>query len=389
MPFPRPTLTQLVNQDAADFSTNLPGADALLRFSVVGVFGRVIAGLVNLFFGYLDYIAKQSTPFTAIGEALAGWGGLKAIVLEDAAKATGTLTFTGAEDRPLAAGVPVIRGDNVAYVTTGSGTVGVGLTVTVPAIAVAAGAAGNCDEGVGMTLGASVAGVNSSGVAASAFTGGVDIETQDSFRGRILQAFANPPQGGDAEDYVTWALQLAGVTRAWPVPLENGAGTASVYFMMDAAEADHAGFPQGSNGVASHETRDAPATGDQLALANHLYPLRPVTALVYAKAPTANPVAFTITGLTGLAALQASVESAIAQVMLVSGSPGGTVDPSGAANPPVDLSAIEAAIAAIAGTAGFVITAVSCPHGAVSPGSDGNITPNAGYLSTLGVVTFP
>ena len=45
----------------------------------------------------------------------------------------------------------------------------------------------------------------------------------------------------------------------------------------------HGGFPQGTNGVAALETRDTAATGDQLAVANYLYPLRPVTPIVYAR----------------------------------------------------------------------------------------------------------
>jgi hypothetical protein len=39
--------------------------------------------------------------------------------------------------------------------------------------------------------------------------------------------------GGDGEDYVAWALQVPGVTRAWSAPLEMGMGTVTVRFMMD------------------------------------------------------------------------------------------------------------------------------------------------------------
>ena len=105
----------------------------------------------------------------------------------------------------------------------------------------------------------------------------------------MLESYGAPPHGGNSSDYVTWALEVPGVTRAWvpPVPLIPGAVT--VFFMMDVSEAAHGGFPQGTNGVASLETRDIAATGDQLAVANSIYPLRPVTPIVYAVAPTAAP----------------------------------------------------------------------------------------------------
>ena len=114
-------------------------------------------------------------------------------------------------------------------------------------------------------------------------------------------------------------------------------------------------------------------------MANAIYPLQPVTALVYAVAPLANAVAMTIAGISGASpATKTAIAAAIDAVYLQYSAPGGIVD----------LSYIESAIAAVAGTAGFVITVVSCSHGTVSPGSDGNVTANAGYLNVRGTLTY-
>src|ERR1019366_6335080 len=120
-------------------------------------------------------------------------------------------------------------------------------------------------------------GITSASFAGGPITGGADLETDNPMRTRMLESYAAPPHGGDANDYVTWALQVVGVTRAWvpPVPLVPGAVT--VFFMMDVVEAAHGGFPQGTNGVAALETRDTEAAGDQLTLANYLFIWRPVT----------------------------------------------------------------------------------------------------------------
>ena len=80
-------------------------------------------------------------------------------------------------------------------------------------------------------------------------------------------------------DYATWAISVPGVTRAWC--LRNGYGAGTVVIMLDAAQAGHDGFPVGQDGVATDEPRGVPAVGDQLTVANALYPLQPVTALVY------------------------------------------------------------------------------------------------------------
>ena len=63
-------------------------------------------------------------------------------------------------------------------------------------------------------------------------------------------------------------------TRAWCLPNGMGTGTVALYTMLDNANAQWGGFPQGSNGVATLELRDAAAQGDQLTVANAIYPQR-------------------------------------------------------------------------------------------------------------------
>lgn len=373
MPYSRPTLSDLRTMVAQDIQAELPGTDPLLRYSSLGIMGRVLAGLANLFYGFLDWISKQAVPFTATDEYLEGWAALKGVFRNGAKQASGTITFNGTVDAPIAAGVALTRGDGVGAVVTVGGTVGSGGTVTVTAQIDAdpsglTGAFGNCAAGTQFTLGSAISGISSVGTAATAFTGGADLELDDSLRSRMLLAYQTTPQGGASTDYVEWAREVPGVTRAWCTPNGMGPGTVVVRFMMDVSEAASGGFPQGTNGVAAAETRDTAATGDQLAVANYIFSKQPVTALIYSVAPGANTVNFVISGLTGASsALQASIAAAITGVFEQYGEPGGTID----------LSYIESAIAAIAGTPGFVIT---------SPAA--NIVSPTGELPVLGTVTY-
>nr|DAG73196.1 MAG TPA: Baseplate J like protein [Caudoviricetes sp.] len=369
MPFSRPTLSELKAQVAADVQANLQGVSALLRNSVLRVITVVQAGLAYLHYGYLDWIAKQAVPWTATDEYIVGWGALKNVFQKGATTASGNVSFQGTSGKVIPSGTTVVRGDGRTYTVQASASVGSGGTVTVSVADVQPGAAGNCDAGTTLSLGISIAGIQSTGTASSPFTGGADVESPDDFRGRVIAAYQASPQGGDKDDYVTWATAVPGVTRAWCAPNAFGAGTVVVYFMMDGSEASNAGFPQGTNGVSSSETRRAPvATGDQLAVANAIFSVQPVTALVYSCAPIANPINFLISGLSAAsAATQAAVKAAISDAFFREGVPGGTVD----------LSDVNSGIAAVPETAGFVI---------VSPA--GNIQNLAGNLPTLGVVTF-
>lgn len=376
MPYERPGLSALRSQAAADLAAAVEGADPLLPVSNLGIMGDVLAEGFNGAYGYLDYIARQSVPFTARDEAFQAWAALKGVVQKPATAAKGFGVWPGTPGTVLPAETPVSRGDGVAYRTTEDATVGVGGTVTAPIEAREPGSSGTIANGVSMLLGQATAGILSAGTGVSSLPG-VDLEEFEDFRARTLDAYAEPPQGGAVPDYVKWAREVPGVTRAWCVPNGKGPGTVVVYFMMDSAEIAFGGFPQGIGGVAALETRDVPATGDQLAVADWIYPRRPATALVYSLAPQGNEIDFTISLPGGSAAVKAAIVAAIDAVFLAVGVPGGTVD----------MSEVGPAIAAISGTKGFVITSVTCTHGTVSP-TTGNITSSPGYLPVRGLVDW-
>lgn len=369
MPFARPTLTQLRNQAAQDLNASLPGADALLRFSNLRVLADIVAAMAHMLFGYLDWIALQAVPYTATDENLEAWGGLKNVPRKGATQASGSVTFTGQNGVVIAAGTALRRSDSLPYITTVAEQVANG-TVTVPATADAdpaglAGANGNCDAGTQFTLASAIAGIDSSGTAATAFEGGADIEGNDDYRNRVLLIYQNPPQGGALTDYIEWALAVAGVTRAWAAGGGYGPGTVVVYVMLDQANAPYGGFPQGTDGCAAQETRGPAATGDQLTVANAIYPLRPVTALVYVVGPIPYTVNLAIRDVP--VGAQADVTAALDAALKTDVVPGGEVV----------LAHLWSAVANVPGVADFVI---------LSPTDD--IALPAGALPVLGTITW-
>ena len=215
---------------------------------------------------------------------------------------------------------------------------------------------GNCPVGTILTLGIAIAGIQSNGVS-GLFAGGSDVELDDAFRSRMIFAFQNPPQGGSDPDYVIWSGEVSGVTRSWVARNGFGAGTVVVYVMFDEAEAQHGGFPQGSDGIASKEDRGIIATGDQLVVADYLYELQPVTALVYVCAPIPLHVDFSILGIPITS--QDGVMQAIKDMFFAYGSPGGRVP----------ISYIWSAISSVTGVKDFVIQNpvgdIICPAGSL------------------------
>ncbi|HET6606752.1 MAG TPA: baseplate J/gp47 family protein [Rhodopila sp.] len=379
MPWSRPTLTQLNNQAQQDIASSPLGLKGFLRRAVMPILGMVQAGLAYLHYAYIDYIAQQAVPWTATDEWFYAWAALIGVYQKDATASSGICTFSGTAGETFPAD-QLITGGGLQFTSTAAATVNSAGLVTVPITCTTTGSAGNLAAGTSLTVASPVPGIAGSSGLVVQLTGGADQETFSAFKTRALQAYAAPPQGGDLADYVEWALAVPGVTRAWALPNGAGAGTVVVYVMLDEAELAYGGFPQGTNGGASSETRIAPATGDQLTVANSIFPEQPVTALVTACAPIKTPVPFTISGLgaNNTAAMQAQIEAALAEMFLQQANVGGTLNPATMeAWPPIDQSAWYEAIGAIAGLSGFNV-----------PTPSAALTPGTGQLFTLGICTF-
>lgn len=394
--FARQTLAQLVTQNRAKFQANLPGADVASRRSNLMITAIVTAALADAEFGYIDWIINNALmPDSAVSPYSNRWGGLKNATPNGPTAASGQASATGAlAGTTVDAGFLLQLEPGIVYATTGTVTFSSGGTVTAPIEAVnsdgtplaatADGSQWNCSAGAVLTAVQAQAGVPGSWSVVSNITNGTPPETNAAFQARYLQLYKAPPQGGDFNDYVEWAIEVPGVTRAWSSPLQKGPGTIVVYFMMDVARAAYSGVPQGTNGVATAETRDTPATGDQLALANYIYyerfqvkgSCRPVTALVYAFAPTLVPQNFTFKYVP--AAQQAAVEAAIAALLVQEGSAATVNTATGAvAGGSVPLADIQAAVRAVPQCSGALV---------LSPTD--NISTSIGQLPSLGTCTF-
>lgn len=379
MPFERPGLSELREKSRSYVTGQMDEAGALLRFSTLGILADVTAGMAHLHYGYLDWIAQQCTPATATGEYLAAWGALKGIIRKAAEAATcEEVRFTGTPGCTVGAGAVLNRADGYQYsldaeVSIDSDGCGTGsITAVLPDPTDDSSDDGNADAGTTLTPDVTWSGIDSTVTMVTAATGGSDIEEEETYRQRVLYAYQNPPQGGAAADYVQWALEVSGVTRAWCVNRALGFGTVGVYIMTDDDSEDNAGgFPDGTDGVATDEDwTDRKATGVQLTVADYIRQYQPVTAVVYVMSPVARRIDFEIQGLSSAtAALKASVESAISEVLYNVDE----LDGSGV----IHLSDLWYAIADIEGTEGFTL---------VSP--DSNISLSQGELPVTGTITW-
>lgn len=365
MPFPVPSLSELRRQARSQFAARLPGADMMLPRGNLPVTADVMAGLTWGQYGYLDRLARELMPDLAGEEYLERWCRIFAVYRRGAVRAGGDVTFTGVDGAVVVAGTVVESSDAAAsYVTQVDAEIADG-AVTTSVSAIAGGVLGNLLEGAGLVPVTAIPGVDSpAAVAAGGLTGGVDTESDDSLRVRLLARIRQPPQGGAAHDYLEWATEIPGVTRAWVFPLRGGAGSVDVTFTVD------------------DRANPIPLPDDVEQLYNYLQTKRPVTARLAVWAPVPAPVAITISRLyPDNDNTRAAVVAALGDVFRRLSTPAGAtvgpgVDP-GAPGGTFWLADLYEAIAEATGVLRFDL---------VEPPADVEAGPTE--LLTLGAVTF-
>ena len=256
-----------------------------------------------------------------------------------------TAGTSAASGGPTGTGTDITDGTaHWRYIAAGSAAVAVAVACA------AAGQDGNRDLGVALAFESPIAGVNA---AATVSTGGLasgsDEETDAALRARVLERMQSPPHGGAASDYVAWAKEVAGVTRAWCYPLEGGAGTVTVRFVRD----DDASL--------------IPDAGEVTAVQTHINEVRPVTAVVTVAAPTAVALNFTIHVVPDNTSTRAAVQAELEDLLLREATPGGTIL----------LSQIRGAVDDAEGVTDWTVTAPAA-----------NVTHTTGQLATFGTITW-
>lgn len=314
--FTRPTFDSLLEQARSAYASRIPDGDVLLRQGVLPVLPQLDAAAQNALHGHLDWAARQGMPLYAEGVWLEAWAAVWGVSRKRPTIATGFVDVTGTDASVVPLDARMRSSDGIEYAVTLATAIAGGVA-SVPIKSINPGIDNNALAGVQLSLSSPVIGVDSVMLVDSdAITGGTDNELDEPLRGRVLDRIQAPPHGGNGEDYKSWALGVAGVTRVWVDPGGQGVGTVVIRFMMDDTYAD--GIPLGD---------PAPTyTGDLLAVFDALDSLRPVTADMIIIAPIAVPLDVTITGLSpDTPTIRAAIEAELADMIARRGEPGVTV----------------------------------------------------------------
>jgi len=353
--FSVPTLQAIIARIKGDFRAAL-GVDpqqATIEYALT----RAEAGQSKGQYAYGTYIKDQGFPDRADAEHFWRWAAIWGVYQQAPAPWRGLYEFSGASGVTIPAGTELSRADGQLYVTSAAVTLedvsAFGSFTGSVEIAAKLGYEGtlaNCDDGQPLTLSTPIATVDSEGFVLSTSVDGSDVESQADALTRLLGVIQKTASGGGPGDYVAWAREVPGVTRAWEQAL--GAGQVSVTFVRDGDGTGAAILPDPG------EIADVQA---------HVQSKAPVTVIVTVPAITALIVNFVMSVVPNTPEVKTAVQNELADFFLREAQPGGTLD----------LSRMNAAISAAAGETSHVLT---------SPNANVVATPT--QMPVLGTVTF-
>lgn len=324
--FQRPTLAENISMLRTDLFARLDVSDTLRRMDE-DVRAKVYAAALHTVYGYIDYLAMNMLPDLCDEEWLYRHAEMKRCPRKMPTASSGFMRWEGVTNGlKVNAGAVIQRDDLVRYTVTAD-TTSAGGVLRAPIICSIAGAAGEIVDGTALYLVTPVNGLPSAGVADSV-SGGFDIEGLETWRARVLERYYWTPLGGADGDYVVWAKEVPGITRAWTYRHWMGTGTVGVMV------------------ASSDPINPIPDAATVAKVKAYIDPLAPVAGSdLYVFAPVAHSIDFRIRLIPDTPEVRAAVTSELRSFLLRDGYPDGELE----------LSRINEAISIAAGEHSHVL----------------------------------
>ncbi|MDA8488575.1 baseplate J/gp47 family protein [Kluyvera sp. Awk 3] len=355
MPYNVPALSKIISDGEKDIEIEL-GIQSLPPVGVENAINISVSSQVRDLYDHQSWIVDQIIPSQkSEDQTIIDTATSEGVIRKQASFATGPAVFTSASALPVDTEMQTAA--SVVYRVTSSGQPVSGV-VTVQIQADDAGVAGNLAAGESLTLLSPLPGTGSTGVVdAAGITGGADVEPIAELLDRLLFRKRNPPVGGAVHDYVIWAREMAGVSRAWCFDAWHGGSTVGIAWVYD-ERADITPTAADRAAMETYLFRHAdPATGNYVGKPGGIE----VWPVVLALKPVPMSIKLTPDNATTRAAVQSNL-TALQKTL----SPGQTLS----------VSALRTSIGTATGVTDYVLSVSA------------DIAASTSELITIGVITW-
>ena len=236
------TVDEIYSGMAARFQEEtglVPAGDGDLAVRLYAVAAQIYALYVQA-----DWVERQCFPQSAHGAYLDKHAQLRGLERREAVRAQGVLRFetdsAAQTDLSIPAGTVCMTAEQVRFETLEDVVLQAGETAAqVRAQAVKPGSAGNAAAGTIRAMAVAPVGVSRC-TNPAAFAGGLEEETDEALRVRVLETFQRMPNGANAAFYQQGAMSFPEVAAAAVLSRPRGVGTVDVVVSTPAGVPDSA-----------------------------------------------------------------------------------------------------------------------------------------------------
>lgn len=191
-----------------------------------------VAAQIYALYVQADWVNRQCFPQSAEGEYLDKHAQLRGLERRAAVAAEGSIRFqtdsAAQADLTIPAGTVCMTAGLIRFETTREVTLQAGQTqVDAPAAALEPGAAGNVAAGAIRAMAVAPVGISRC-TNPEGFSGGLDQESDEELRERVLETFQRMPNGANAAFYEQGAMSFPQVAAAAVVSRPRGVGSVDV-----------------------------------------------------------------------------------------------------------------------------------------------------------------
>lgn len=228
-----PELDELVADAKQDLKARVPGLTRIAEDTVEEAVVVVSAGLSAGVHERVTALYPEIFVATCSVQSLGEWATQIDAPRRKAVFTEGTMLVHGSAGSTLPEGEVIQRDDGQQWQTLDEKTVAVAETWVTPRVrALTSGVAGNFEAGEDLSLASAVAGFTGVVDAGAVTLLGLDLETVDAWRKRVITRFTSPRLGGGPGDFIEVMLKN-GATRGWEFGNHFGDGTVLCLFVDD------------------------------------------------------------------------------------------------------------------------------------------------------------
>lgn len=216
----RPDIQEISEAVRAELSKRLLGGAPVLPLSSEDILSFVMAGTVNLMYGFISQSLKENDPLTMCCDNLVKYASRRGINLQGATRSKGYLAITGTPNTTIPLNIRFYGESSREYkldpgVNFNPFTLNDSGGAVLRVVATIAGSVFNVVPGTMLTVGTTVPGIDiDATVVGNGLIGGTNTEDCESLRRRVIAAEVQDVIVVNEQWYLRETLRYPGVTRA-------------------------------------------------------------------------------------------------------------------------------------------------------------------------------